>query len=70
VNVVVRSERETPGRRACHFCDWALVVTEVDLKGDTVDAYDRHLRRHAEAATVADFESAIFDELARQLDTP
>jgi hypothetical protein len=68
VRVVDRKARETPGTRTCHFCSWRLTVTEVDLCGDTIDAYDRHLTRHAQAATVADAETAIFRSLTDDLE--
>lgn len=65
-----RNAWEEPGARLCHFCEWRLVVTEVDRKGDTIDAFDRHLQRHAEAMTVFDAEQAIFDSLVRHIESP
>lgn len=54
---------EKPGWRSCQFCTWRLYVTEVDLCADTIATFNRHLQRHAEAATVEAFERATFDKL-------
>lgn len=70
MKVVDRRARETPGKRFCPFCDWAMTVTAVDLCGDTIDAFDRHLQRHAEVLTVRDAEAAIFERLTRDLEPP
>lgn len=65
---VDRTAYEEPGWRYCWFCEWRLYVTEVDLCGDTVDTYNRHLVRHGEAARVADAEAAIFRSITDPLD--
>jgi hypothetical protein len=58
---------ETPGVRSCPFCTWRLRVTEVDRCGDTIAAFNLHIQRHSEAATVEAAERATFDSLVQSI---